>query len=386
MCNEHGKYIQRVDAHIFMSTGERNQGCPKCGNIKKQISRKKTIIEERPIYPEWFINELAHESDKERAKKSEISSTEYLDIYCSKHGIYNQYVGNHIIISTGEEACKCPHCKNYISLNENEIFDYVKSIYTNVEQRNRTTIKNEKTNRFLELDIFCKDKNIAIEYNGSLWHGDLFAQSKEKNLNKYLICEQQNIRLITIFDKDWKENKEKIKQFIKDLFVQKTIIYGRKTSVKKIEKIEADDFCEKYHLKGMSKVCTVAYGLLFNNELISVMTFSKPKFGKQKEFEWDLSRYCVKPEHLVIGGAKKLFLAFRKEFNPKSIITYSDCDYFTGDIYKELGFSFECITDLPYYWAKNNIFYTRQQCQLKHLKNKYPELYEKSISENVSSK
>ncbi len=385
-CHIHGNYKQRVDAHIYISTGKPNQGCPVCGRINKKISRNKTIIKNRPCYPDWFINELAHEYDKERAKKSEISSTEYLDFYCQKHGIYNQYVGNHIVISTGEPACKCPHCKQSISASEDAIYNYIKLFYPNAEKRNRTTIKSEKSNRFLELDIFCKDKNIAIEYNGSLWHGERFTQTKEHNLNKYLICERQNIRLISIFDKDWIENKEKIKQFLKDLFIQKTIIYGRKTTVKKIDLKDANKFCDKYHLKGKSSGNLIAYGLFYNDDLISVMTFSKPKFGKQKEVEWDLSRYCVKFGYSVIGGAEKIFSAFEKEFTPESIITYSDCDYFTGEVYKKLGFFFESITDLPYYWAKDNMFYTRQQCQPKHLKYKYPDLYKKAICENASSK
>lgn len=386
LCPIHGNYNQRIDAHMDVKTFEKKQGCPKCGKIKEIENRKITSIEKRPPYPQWFIDELAHEDDKERARKNAISSSECLDFICSKHGIYKQHVNNHITISTGEPDCKCPKCGVIESSNEREIFECVKSIHPTVERRNRDTIKSETSNRFMELDIFCKDKNIAVEYNGSLWHGEKFFKGKEYHLNKFLLCEKNQIRLISIFDRDWFENKDKIRNFLKDLFSDKINIQGRKTIVQKISNKEANAFYTLYHLKNGDTSITVSYGLYYNNELISVMSFSKPKFGNQKDVEWDLVRYCVKYGYSVIGGAEKLFNAFLKEYNPSSIVTYSDNDYFTGDVYCKLGFTFSKFTDLPYYWAKDNHFLSRQQCQVKILKEKYSDFYNEAIENNASNK
>lgn len=386
LCPIHGKYTQRIDAHMDTTTLTKKQSCPKCGKVKEIESRKKTNADKRPDYPQWFIDELAHESDKDRARENTISSSEYLDFLCPIHGVYNQCVGNHITLSTGEPDSKCPHCKQKLSYNEKEIYEYIKTLYPNVEERNRDTVKNDSTNRFLELDVFCRGKGIAIEYNGSLWHGEKFSKDKYYHLNKFKLCEDKGIRLISIFDKDWFENKEKIKAFLKDIFSEKIKIQGRKTVVKNITNKDANTFYNLYHLKNGDNSILVSYGLYFKDELVSVMSFSKPKFGKQENIEWDLSRYCVKPCYSVIGGAEKLFNAFVNEYNPSSIVTYSDNDYFSGDVYNRLGFVFSNYTDLPYYWAKDNHFFSRQQCQVKILKEKYQEIYKKAIEENATNK
>lgn len=385
-CPVHGQYTQRVDAHIHLKEGTCNQGCPKCGRIKQIKSRKENYIKNRPSFPQWFIEDLARDEDKERAKRGEIVTSEYLDFICPIHGVYNQYVGNHINYCTGEPACKCPLCGQHQSLNESEIFNFVKSLCPDVEERNRDTVLNEHTGRFFELDIYSESKKIAIEYNGSLWHGERFKKNNDYHLTKFKLCEDKGIHLFSIFDKDWIEHKDKIKSLIKDFVLPKVKVFGRNTVIKQVSLKEAKNFYNTYHLKNNDNSYTITYGLYYNGVLISCMSFSKPKFGKQKYIEWDLSRYCTKFGYVVLGGAKKLFTAFLKEYKPTSIITYSDNDYFTGNIYRELGFSFVNYTDIPYYWAKDNTFLTRQQCQVKVLKEKYPYLYQDSLTKNVSNK
>ena len=200
------------------------------------------------------------------------------------------------------------------------------------------------------------------------------------------MCEKNDIRLISIFDKDWFENKDKIKLFLKDLFSPKTILYGRSVIVKKITNEEVRIFYDMYHLKGNSSGYVVSYGLFYNDELVSAMSFSKPKYGNENGIDWDLSRYSVKYGYSIVGGAEKLFTSFLNEYSPYTIITYSDCDYFNGNVYSRLGFEFVKITDLPYYWAKNKTVFTRQQCQVHKLKEKYPDLYDKAIENEASNK
>lgn len=64
----------------------------------------------RTVYPQWFIDELAYDVDKERAKTKQLLTTEKVDFICSIHGIYNQRVGDHI--SKGKRKCGCPECGN----------------------------------------------------------------------------------------------------------------------------------------------------------------------------------------------------------------------------------------------------------------------------------
>ncbi|MFW6130771.1 MAG: hypothetical protein ACOC56_06250, partial [Atribacterota bacterium] len=54
--------------------------------------------------------------------------------------------------------------------------------------------------RFIELDIYLPDFNIAIEYNGLYWHSELNGKDRNYHLNKTNICENENIQLIHIFE------------------------------------------------------------------------------------------------------------------------------------------------------------------------------------------
>jgi hypothetical protein len=44
------------------------------------------------------------------------------------------------------------------------------------------------------------------------------------------------------------------------------------------------------------------------------------------------------------------------------------------------------MTTPRYYWIKRDEILNREECQLKHLSIKYPELYEKAFEKNASNK
>ena len=75
---------------------------------------------------------------------------------------------------------------------------------------------------------------------------------------------------------------------------------------------------------------------MYNNELIQVMTFGKPRYNKN--YQYELLRLCTKFKYKVVGGSKKLFNYFIKTYIPKSIISYCDNSKFIGNVYNELGF------------------------------------------------
>ena len=89
------------------------------------------------------------------------------------------------------------------------------------------------------------------------------------------------------------------------------------------------------------------------NELLGVMTFGKPRFDRDAEFE--LVRLCWKSGITVVGGANKLFNYFVNKYKPNSVVTYSDISKFTGNIYTLLGFKPESkLTEPSYCWYNLN--------------------------------
>ena len=97
------------------------------------------------------------------------------------------------------------------------------------------------------------------------------------------------------------------------------------------------------------------------------MTFGKPRFNKNYQFQ--LIRYASKSGFRVIGGAGKLLKYFERNYNPKSIITYADRSYSQGNMYKQLGFNLQNISEPNYCYLNHDLILSRYQCQKSKLKN-----------------
>jgi len=273
-----------------------------------------------------------------------------------------------------------PRCKTcYPSLNigisyaEKEISDYIRTILPHV-----TIIENDRSVLSgKELDIYIPEKKIAIEYNGNYWHSESTG-NKDKNyhLNKTKKCNEQNIRLIHIFEDEWLYKQDIVKNRLKHILgIQTKKIYGRNTVVREISPKEKGEFLEKTHIQGNDK-SKIKIGLFYENELVSVMTFSKRVIFKNQQ--WELSRFSTK--YNVIGGASKLLKYFVRTYNPEKIISYSDIRWNTGKIYETLGFIEVKQTPPGYFYLLNNQRINRINFQ-KHKLNEKLEVFDVNLTE-----
>lgn len=182
----------------------------------------------------------------------------------------------------------------------------------------------KKDNNLIEI-------NPTITHNstkGCPWiHNDLPLQSTY-HINRTKLALSKNYRLIHIWDWDDPEK-------IKNIFINKNKIYARKCILKEISLEECNEFLNKYHFQNGCKGQNIRLGLYYNNELISLMTFGKPRYNKN--YDWELLRYCTHKDYNIIGGAEKLFKYFIVN-NKGNIISYCDNSKFIGNVYKKLGF------------------------------------------------
>ena len=127
-------------------------------------------------------------------------------------------------------------------------------------------------------------------------------------------------KLIHIFEHEWINKQTIIKSKLKALFnVEQERIYARKCIIKEISNKEKNEFLNQFHIQGEDK-SKVKLGLFYEEELVAVITFGKPRFNKN--YEYELIRYATSKH--VIGGATKLLKYFERNYKPKSIITYAD--------------------------------------------------------------
>lgn len=189
-------------------------------------------------------------------------------------------------------------------------------------------------------DIHILNTNILIEINPAYTHnvtrGPYFRGKytspidKDYHINKTITAEENNYHCIHIWDWD---NLDKVINMLK----LKENLYARNLEIKGLNKHEANEFLNKYHLQNKCNGNIINLGLYKDNELIQLMTFGKPRYNKN--YEYELLRLCTHKDYKVVGGSEKLFKFFIKTYNPKSVISYCDNSKFTGDVYKKLGFT-----------------------------------------------
>jgi len=232
----------------------------------------------------------------------------------------------------------CNPIKDTNSIQEKELFKFIKEILPNevILEKDRKIIPP------FELDIFIPSHNIAIEFNGLHWHSEEYVD-KNYHLNKTKLCEKQGIRVIHIFEDEWRDKQDILKSMFKNIFgVTENKIHGRKTEVKEVDSEEVKLFLNDNHVQGYVS-STIKLGLYYNDKLVSVMCFTK-----RKDI-FELVRFCTELNTTVNGGASKLINYFIKNYSPKEIISFSEKRWNVGNLYSRVGFKFVYDT-LPSYW------------------------------------
>lgn len=262
--------------------------------------------------------------------------------------------------------------EKYVNINppfsseEKDVGDFIRSLGIEIIENDRKVLNGN------EIDILIPSMNIGIEYNGSHWHSDRI-KDKYYHQKKTIEATKKGIRIIHIFDYEWNQNRSKIKQYIRDILIkEKDIVYGRETTLEISRPTEEiKQFIDKYHLQGYTNAA-VNVVLRYNGNIVSIMTFSSPRFNCN--YQWELVRYVNKAGTAVIGGAKKMFSHFVNTYKPSSIVCYTDISKFRGNVYAELGFTatVKDITEPNYVWINENTgdVMSRYQTQKKTLVSK----------------
>ena len=237
---------------------------------------------------------------------------------------------------------KCFPLNPQYSKYEKEIVEFIKSFYFGEIKENDKSIISP-----YELDIIIPEKKIAIEFDGLYWHSDEVLSNKNYHLMKTDKCNEQKYHLIHIFENEWIYKQDIVKSRLKNLLgIYEKTIYARKCEIKEINNDISIKFQNENHIQG-SVNSSINIGLFFNDELVSLMTFSKSRMSKK--YEYELVRFCNKLNYHVIGGASKLLKYFERNYKPKSIVSYADRRWSKGNLYEKVGFNLSHISK-PNYW------------------------------------
>lgn len=269
----------------------------------------------------------------------------------------------------------CVHFKNNLGIEPNksyqvsqperEIQSFLSELNVEFESSNRTVIYPS------ELDIYIKDRNLAIELDGLAWHSERRGRGKDYHLQKTRHCAEQGIRLIHIFDSEWKLKQEIVKSRLRVLLGQADRIFARHCQVRLLTANEYKEFFNQTHIQG-SVSATVAIGLVNNGQIVAAMSFGRSRYNKNHQ--WELLRFSNALNTCVVGGAGRLFRHFVNTYSPDSVVSYSDLRWNTGNLYRQLGFEFTHSSGPNYWYTKD---YLKLESRIKFQKHKLENLLEK---------
>ncbi len=356
ICPLHGEFRQNPNSHT------RGVGCKQCAVDRRIKIRRNSIADFVAAANDVHKNAYTYTKAKYKGNKTKIC------IICPKHGEFWQRPNDHISGKAG-----CPVCNKNASKLETRVAEWLKTLKIKVKTQQRILGKT--------IDIFLPEFKLGIEINGIYWHSEKF-KNKMYHEEKSALAESYGIRLLHLWEHQINNKAAIVKSMLRiKLGLAKLRIFARECTVKEIPIIQAKDFLNKNHLQGYVPA-TIAYGLFLDDALVSVMTLGKPRFNKQ--YEWEILRLATKLNTIVVGGASKLFATFRKDYSPKSVITYADLDYADGGVYRNLGFKFIKFSKPSYFWVRQHTAISRYRTQKHKLQKLLGKEFDPSISETAN--
>ena len=312
-----------------------------------------------------FVNPLEYEGIRQGSKWFET------DLRCTDCGnIFRYKFHTNKVLSRA-----CPHCYPFTqSLPEEEITNFIKKFMPNEPVLNNVrSLIHPK-----ELDIYIPSKKLAIEFNGLYWHSESQGKDKRYHLDKTLACNEQGVRLVHIFEDEWRDKQQIVKNRLKHLLsLTPYKIFARKCEVRNVPNALATKFLNKYHIQGAVNA-SINLGLFYKNRLVALMTFCKSRFNKN--YDYELLRFCTIGNFSIIGGAGKLFNYFKNNYEFESIVSYADRRWSNGGLYRALEFVELSASSPAYYYVKEDQRFNRVKFQKHKLANNL-EIFDPGLSE-----
>lgn len=353
-------FLKKNERNVFLKRNENNHIlCEICGEKFKKIS------------------------NTHLKTKHNISLTEYKNEYSKNTlsmntlGILQENYNNHLKL----------YEPTFTSKAHLEIIDFLKSLNIEVIKNNKSLLKG------VELDILIPDKKLAIEYNGLLYHSEIYGKKlRQYHLNKTKLCQEQGYGLIHIFEDDWQNKKELLKSKLSHILKENNgkVIHARKCDIKQINLTEKNNFLISNHIQGddNSVICFAAY---FKDEIVALMSFDFKRRMINKKTEegvCELTRFTTKQNYKISGIANRLLKSFIKVFSPTKIISFADRAWTTNsesNLYTNLNFKLTKILppDYKYFYRKehNPIRLHKFGFGKSSLRKKFPQIYDDFKSE-----
>ena len=347
-CKEHGDFEQRAVSHL------RGGGCARCAGVAPLGFAR---FEQRA--------NIVHGGKYEYVDTGFQRMADRVQVKCPTHGVFEVSAHTHVYDSVGCQKCMA-------STHRSRIESELLASFPSAESNNRSVLGGK------EIDILI-DGVVGVEVNGRYWHTEARGKHKTYHVDKLNLAKEKGVQLLQFNDDEVERKFELIKSMINSkLGRYDGRVYARKCKLVVLTSSEASQFLQDNHLQG-GCVSSVQLGLRFEDELVAVMTFGKPRFTRQ--FDWELLRFASKRGVQVVGGAGKLLAKFRR-LHSGTIVSYANKRWSDGAVYNALGFTLIRDSEPSYIWFNGDTAFSRYACQ----KHKLPKLLGDRFDPNLTER
>ena len=340
--------LERYGKENFSQTDEGRKLCSE--NMKHN----------KKIWDEKYKNEVLIPKYRQICEEDNLELIEFrnsfdCDVKCKKCGnVFNVKVLGYLTDVTTKNLCRECHPIEFFNGGptnfEIEFYTFLNELGVTYKKNCRSIINPN------EIDFYLPDYNIGFELDGLYWHSEIY-KDENYHLEKTEKCLEKGIRLIHIFEDEWIYKQDIVKSRIKNILgLTSEKVYARKCKIQEVDKKTTKEFLEKNHIQG-NTVFKYSYGLYYNDELVSLMTFGKLRKNlgnTSKEDCYELIRFCNKLNFDVVGGVSKLLKYFIKLHSPKKIVSYADRRWSIGNMYEKVGFTFKHNSQPNYFYIIGN--------------------------------
>ena len=364
-CKEHSRIAEQIGGRKGGQASAWNKG----ETIKTDSRIQKTTFpgETNPFYGKKHTEE----AKKVNADKHRLSEEEFLkrvssrpeDFSCLSSYIDYRYrqgqkllfqcltcksVIEHTLLNF-ERNPICRVCYPAGSVAQHEVACFVRDLGFDVIENDRKVLCGR------EIDILVPSHAFGIEFNGLYYHSYTDEDPrKDRHYSKTVACESAGIRLMHIFSDEWRDKRDIVKSMIAHrLGSCKHRIYARMCDIVELDTPTARSFLNATHLSGFTRSGLGHYGLMYDDHLVAVISFRRPRHSDIYRNCIEIARFATALDTAVIGGLGRLVhigKGIARTHKKGYVMTYADRRIGNGSGYRKLGLNDIGWTGLDYWY------------------------------------
>lgn len=185
-----------------------------------------------------------------------------------------------------------------------------------------------------------------------------------------LHCFEKNIRLIHLREEQWNSKIDFIKHRLVSIFEENIKVHARQCKIRRINKIEYDDFLNQNHLLQTAKT-KFKYGLFKGELLLAVMGISGGRWMTKEDDlrkSFEMIRFATQTNTTVVGGFSKLMKFIEQDIQVEEWMSYFDLDWVVNNVYRTMHFEIKEVTKPKKVRIENSDLHTYTSGNLKLIK------------------